>query len=231
MPAMAASGPQFVTDAEAALLDRVLAGERECFYELIRPYERAIFMTAMSICRNEADAEEIAQEAMLRALTALPSFRRESKFSTWLIQITINEARMRVRKDRKHLYESTDEPEPAAAAEGDYRPKDYADWREIPSEALERKELRTALQRALESLSPLYREVFIMRDVQKLSIAETAAALGLKEATVKIRLLRARLQMRDALAPGVDGAWALGENSYRKVRPWGPAPANWRKPK
>jgi len=230
---MASPGPQFVTDAEAALLDRVLAGERDCFYELIRPYERAIFVAAMSICRNEADAEEIVQEAMLRALTALPSFRRQSKFSTWLIQITINEARMRVRKDRKHLYESTDEPaSPTEASSGlDYMPKDYADWREIPSEALERNELRVALQRALESLDPKYREVFMMRDVQKLSITETAAALGLKEATVKIRLLRARLQMRDALAPGIDGAWSLGENSYRKVRPWGPPPPNWRKPK
>jgi RNA polymerase sigma-70 factor, ECF subfamily len=224
----APSSTPFVSAAEAALLDRVQAGERECFYELIQPYERAIFLAAMSVVHNEADAEEIAQEAMLRALTALAGFRRESKFSTWLIQITINEARMRLRKDRKQLYESTDAPAHAEdAAEPDYRPKDYADWREIPSEALERKELREAIGRALASLAPKYREVFILRDVQKLNIAETAAALGVEPATVKTRLLRARLQMRDALAPGIDGAWSLGETAWKKTRPWGPPPPGW----
>ena len=216
-----ASSPQpFVPAEEAALIDRILAGDRECFYQLIQPHERAIFLAAMSVCRNEADAEEIAQEAMLRALTALATFRRESKFSTWLIQITINEARMRFRKERKHLYESTDASANPSDTEGDYFPKDYADWREIPSEALARKELRNAIAKALATLAPKYREVFVLRDVQKLSVADTATALGLKEATVKVQLLRARLQMRDALAPGFDGSWSIGDATWKKVRPW-----------
>jgi RNA polymerase sigma-70 factor (ECF subfamily) len=125
---------------------------------------------------------------------------------------------MRHRKDRPHLYESVDEPQ--SDTDGDYFPKDFADWREIPSEALQRKELREALARAIASLKPRYREVFVLRDVEKMSISETAKALGLTEASVKTRLLRARLMMRDALAPGFDGAWQIGDGNWKKVRPW-----------
>jgi RNA polymerase sigma-70 factor (ECF subfamily) len=132
----------------------------------------------------------------------LSRFRQEAKFSTWLIQITINEAKMKLRKDRRHLYESMDEGQ--QNDEGDYVPKDFADWREIPSEALEQRELRDALTKALESLPEKYRTVLILRDVQHLTINETAMALGLSEANVKTRLSRARLQMRDALAPGFE---------------------------
>ena len=99
--------------------------------------------------------------------------------------------------------------------EGDYIPKDFADWREIPSEALGQRELREALTKALESLPEKYRTVLILRDVQHLSINETAKVLGLTEANVKTRLSRARLQMRDALAPGFDGAWSRGR-AYQK---------------
>jgi len=203
--------------AEIELIERVCRGETEAFYTLVEPYQRAVFLAALSVMSNEADAEEIAQEALLKAFKNLASFRRESKLSTWLIQIAINESRMRIRKDRKHLYESTDEP--LSGEEEDYRPKDYADWREIPSESLQRKELRAALAKALASLAPKYREVFILRDVQNLNIMETAKLLGITEASVKTRLLRARLQMRDQLAPGFDGAWTTGE-PYRKVRSW-----------
>ena len=206
------------TPEEIALIDRVCQGNNEAFYELIGPYQRAVFLAALSVVNNEADAEEVAQEALLKAFKNLKSFRRESKLSTWLIQIAINESRMRIRKDRKHLYESTDEP--AGNDDEDYRPKDYADWREIPSEALQRKELREALTKALASLSPKYREVFILRDVQHLNISETAKTLGITEASVKTRLLRARLQMRDALAPGIDGGWTIGDGNWKKVRPW-----------
>ena len=103
--------------------------------------------------------------------------------------------------------------------EGDYLPKDFADWREIPSEALEQRELREALTKALESLPEKYRTVLILRDVQHLSINETAQALGLTEANVKTRLSRARLQMRDALAPALDGAWSRGR-SHERVQPF-----------
>ena len=215
---MAVARQQPEASVENALIDRVIAGDREAFYELIKPYERAIYLAAHSITQNPADAEEIAQEAALKAFTHLSDFRREAKFSTWIIQITINEARMRHRKQRAHLYESLDEPE--TGEEGDYMPRDCADWREIPSEALERKELRDAIQRAIASLSPKYREVFMLRDVQNLSIADTARALNISEANVKTRLLRARLQVRDALAPGFDGGWQAGDGSWKKVRPW-----------
>lgn len=191
--------------AESHLIRCVNDGNAEAFYELVRPYERAVFLAALSIVKNDADAEEVAQEAVLKAFKGLSRFRQEAKFSTWLIQIAINEAKMKSRKNRHHLYESMDEGQ--QNDEGDYLPKDFADWREIPSEALEKKQLRDALLRAMDSLPAKYRSVLMLRDVQQLSINETAKALGISESNVKTRLLRARLQMRDALAPGFDGAW------------------------
>src|SRR5690349_12792473 len=161
---------------ERELMQRVLAGETDLFYDLIRPYERAVFLAATSILRNEADGEEVAQEAMLKAFKNLGRFRQESKFSTWLIQIAINEAKMKLRKDRRHLYESMEAGQ--QNDEGDYIPKDFADWREIPSEALEQKELRKALTHALNALPEKYRTVLILRDVQHLSITETAQVLS-----------------------------------------------------
>jgi len=203
---------------EAELIKRVCEGEPHAFEELVHPYERLIYATAISVLRNPADAEEVAQEAVLKAFANLASFRGEAKFSTWLIQITINESRLKLRKDRRHLYESVDEPR--ADDEGEYSPKDFADWREVPSEALQRRELREALKQAIAHLPSMYREVLILRDVQQRSIQETAQILGLTEGSVKTRLLRARLQMRDALAPGIDGTWATGKAEYKKVRPF-----------
>jgi RNA polymerase sigma-70 factor (ECF subfamily) len=216
-PAMNAS-PAQIAPEESDLIARIKAGETALYYDLIRPYQKSVYMAAFSILGNAADAEEIAQEAFLKALAKLDQFRSDSKFSTWLIQITINEARMRVRKDRKPLYDSLDEG--SETEEGDYIPRDFADWRDIPSEALQRKELKQALARGLASLLPKYREVFVMRDIQHLSITETAQILGINEGTVKTRLLRARLQMRDALAPGFDASWTAGSAEYKKVRPW-----------
>src|SRR6266404_1028734 len=210
--------PQVENVAEIALIERVCGGDQQAFYDLIKPYERVVYVSAFSILQNEADAEEVAQEAILKAFTHLKGFRRESKFSTWLIQIAINESRMRLRKDRKHLYESIDESKDSE--EGDYIPKDFADWREIPSEEMQRGRLKEALQKAIAGLAPKYREVFVLRDVEEMSITETAKALGITEASVKTRLLRARLQMRDALAPGYDGGWSSEEGNWKKVRPW-----------
>jgi RNA polymerase sigma-70 factor, ECF subfamily len=195
---------------EIGLVQRVCSGDKQVFYQLVQPYQRTVFATAMSVLRNEADAEEVSQEAVLKAFCALQRFRGECKFSTWLIQITINEARAKLRKDRRGLYESIDEQRTAE--------KDYADWREIPSEELERKELSQALERAMESLAPRYREVLVLRDVQHLSTQETAQVLGVTEGCVKVRLLRARLQMRDALTPGIDASWATGRVEFEKVR-------------
>src|SRR5438128_4149453 len=203
--------------SEAELIARVQGGDVEAFYEMVHPYERAVFLAALSLVKNDADAEEVAQEAILKAFKNLSRFREEAKFSTWLIQISINEAKMKLRKDRRHLYESMEAGQ--QNDEGDYIPKDFADWRDIPSEALEQKELRKALTRALDSLPEKYRTVLILRDVQHLTITETAQVLGLSEANVKTRLCRARLQMRDALAPGFDGAWRRGR-PYEKVPPF-----------
>ena len=204
--------------SEAELIRRVCQGDKEAFYGLVRPCEKAVYVAAVSILNNPADAEEVAQEAVLKAFSRLTQFRGEARFSTWLIQITINEARLKLRKDRRHLYEPVDEQR--TDEEGEYCPKDFADWREVPSEALQRKELREALKRGIAALSPKYREVLILRDVQRLSTEETARVLGITEGSVKTRLLRARLQMRDALAPGVDGSWSTGKAEYQKTRPW-----------
>jgi RNA polymerase sigma-70 factor (ECF subfamily) len=191
--------------SEFSLIQRVRDGEAELFYELVRPYERAVFLAALSLVRNDADAEDVAQETVLKAFKNLTRFRQEAKFSTWLIQIAINEAKMKLRKDRRHLYDSIEEGQ--VTDDGNYVSKDFSDWREIPSEALEQKELRNALTEALNSLPEKYRTVLILRDVQQLSIAETAQVLGISEANVKTRLCRARLQMRDVLAPGLNAVW------------------------
>jgi RNA polymerase sigma-70 factor (ECF subfamily) len=202
---------------ERDLIRRVCDGDEEAFCELVRPCERSVYFAARSLLDNEADVEEATQEAMLKAFTHIRDFRGESKFSTWLVQITMNEARKKMRKAHRHLRESLDEAR--GDEEGDYRPVDFSDWREIPLEAAEREELREALNRALSALPLMYREVLICRDVQNLSVAETAEVLGISKANVRTRLLRARLRMRDALAPGFDGEWIRGR-SYRKVRPW-----------
>jgi RNA polymerase sigma-70 factor (ECF subfamily) len=124
---------------------------------------------------------------------------------------------MKLRKEHRELYESLDEP--SADEQRDYWPKDFADWKEIPIKALQPKELREALSKALASLEPKYRQVLVLRDIQHFSVAETAEALGLSEEAVRTRLHRARLRMRDALAPGFDGAWIRGRD-WEKVRPW-----------
>jgi RNA polymerase sigma-70 factor (ECF subfamily) len=136
---------------------------------------------------------------MLKALKNLHCFRAESKFSTWLISIAVNEARVRLRRDRVLRFESVDH-----ATEGETRsftPVVIADTREIPLRALERKELRQMLQLAVASLPQTYREILLLRDVEELSIRETAAMLGVREGVVKTRLFRARLMMQKILMP------------------------------
>jgi RNA polymerase sigma-70 factor (ECF subfamily) len=202
---------------EAALIQRVRDGQSDLFYELIRPYERRVYSAALAILRNPADAEDVAQEAMLKALRHIRQFRAEARFSTWLIQIAVNEARMHRRKQHAELMEPiAHQPND----EGNYRPRDFADWREIPSESLERKEIREKLAEALASLGEIYREVFVLRDMQHLSIEETAQALGISTASVKTRLLRARLMLRDLLAPGFGAAWNRKLSFGKGTKPW-----------
>src|SRR5947208_14090412 len=128
---------------EAELIARIVGGEKELFHELIRPYERMVYLTVLSIVKNEADAEDGAQEAVISAYRHLGSFRAEAKFSTWLTTIAINEGRQRLRKTKDAAEDSIDEP--TDGQEGDYTPAQLTDWPEIPSEALELKEMREVL--------------------------------------------------------------------------------------
>lgn len=202
---------------EQDLVRRVQQGEHDKFYELIRPYERRIYSAAFAILRNAADAEEVAQEAILKAYANLRQFRAEARFSTWLIQIAVNEARMRRRKQHAEIMEPIGEH---VDEEGTYTPREFADWRELPSEALERSEVRHILLEALNSLGSKYRDVFVLRDIQHLSIEEVAESLGISQASVKTRLLRARLMLRDLLAPQISGVGLSNAPFEKGTKPW-----------
>ncbi len=203
---------------EAELIRKVCAGEKELYYELIRPYERSVYLAALAILRNPADAEEAAQDAFLKGFRALADFRSEARFSTWLERIAVNEARMRLRRARIEKTEALEQEDPET---GEYFPLLLSDWREIPSEALERKEVQEMLGRALLKLPEKYREMIVLRDIQHRSIAETAERLGLTASAVKTRLLRARLKLRDLVAPMQQTAAVTSRNPFQKGRkPW-----------
>ena len=180
-------------DREFELIDRILSGHHEGFYELIAPYERRVFMTAFDILQVEADAEEVAQEAFLKAFRGLRSFRREARFSTWLLRITVNEARMRLRQRREISFDAVFPNN----EEAEYTPIFLADWREIPSEAVLREETRRLLSEAIAALPEHYREIITLRDVNGLNNSESAEILGLSLGNAKVRLLRARIMLRD----------------------------------
>jgi RNA polymerase sigma-70 factor (ECF subfamily) len=183
---------------EAQMIASILAGDSQQFHQLIRPYERSLYVMALSMLRNEADAEDAAQEACLKAYRSLAGFRADSKFSTWLISITLNVARNRLRRNRLTQMESLDIP---PEQDGHISPALLRDWREVPSEALERAEVRQILRKAIVALPEIYREVFLLRDVEELSIKEAAQALCVSDAVVKVRLHRARTILQKTLAP------------------------------
>src|SRR5258708_12731733 len=157
------------------------------------------YVSAFSILRNEADAEDCAQEAILKALRHIAEFRGESKFGSWLVRITLNESKMKLRKLRPSQYESLDEG--SDSEDGEYVPDTLSDWREIPSESLERKEVREVLRDAIRRLPEIYREVFVLRDVQNQDIASTAQVLGFSESVVKTRPFRPTLQITHLVPP------------------------------
>ena len=192
------------TTNEAALIARVLAGETELFHDLIRPYERLVYVTIFAILKNETEAEDGAQETMISAFRNLKSFRGEAKFSTWLVTIAMNEARRRLRKAKTAAEDSLSEP--TEDGERDFTPAVLTDWREIPLEALERKELKEKLQEAVKALPEKYREVFVLRDIEELNQEETAAALGINVTLVKVRLHRARMMLQKMLVPYLKNA-------------------------
>jgi RNA polymerase sigma-70 factor (ECF subfamily) len=202
---------------ERELIARILAGEKELFHELVQPYERMVYLTALAIVKNPTDAEDCAQDAVVNAYRHLAKFRAESKFSTWLTTIVVNEARQKLRKARRAKENSLDEPIPGE--EEEITPAPLTDWREIPLETLERKELREALRAAVESLPDIYRQVFTLRDLEELNVAETAQALGVNENTVKVRLHRARMMLQKQLVPFLKTTAPARKGFWGKM-PW-----------
>ncbi len=203
--------------AEEAVIGRILSGHKELFMDLVRPHQRTVYATVFSLLANKEDAEDVAQDTLVKALARLHQFRRESAFGTWLIQIAINEARMRNRKQwRVPMMSLTHDKRDEEA----YVPKDFEDWRDIPSTALERVEVREALVKALSSLAQHYREAFVLRDIHELSISQTSGILGISPGAVKSRLRRARLMLRDLLAPGLGQDGRLGWTSKEVRKPW-----------
>jgi RNA polymerase sigma-70 factor (ECF subfamily) len=204
---------------DAALIERIRAGETDVFLELIQPYEKGVYLLAYSVLKNQADAEDAAQETVLKAFKYLHQLTSAEKFKSWLLQIAMNEARIRRRKDRAYLYESIEEGLQQEES-GEFMPRQFADWREIPSEVLERKEVREQLNKALYDLPDKYREIFLLRDVQRLDEGEAAEVLGISRAAAKARLHRARLQLRERLAPILKKRWTDRLPFRKGVQPW-----------
>ena len=206
------------TISEPELIDRILSGERQLFHELLRPYERTVYITAYAVLRSREDAEEAAQETMLKALMHLDQLADPAKFKPWLLHIALNEARLKRRRDHASLFESIDNG--SGEDEGTFMPRDFADWREIPSETMERKEIRLAINAAMQNLAPIYRVAFALRDIEQLSTGECAEALGISEQAVKVRLHRARLRMREELASVFKKNWFERFVSFKGKKPW-----------
>jgi RNA polymerase sigma-70 factor (ECF subfamily) len=182
-------------DKDAELVRSVLAGDPAAFEELVRRHEKRVYRVAMAITRNEADAEEALQDTFLKAFRKLGEFRAESRFTTWLTRIAINEGLLR-RRSRKPTV-SLDEPEADPEV---MLPKRTESWYADPEKQYAQLELRRIVQEAILQLPESYRVVFILRDVEGLNTVETGEALGLTVPGVKSRLLRARLMMRHALS-------------------------------
>jgi RNA polymerase sigma-70 factor (ECF subfamily) len=207
---------------EAKMLAGIVAGDTGLFHELIRPYERTVYMVTLGVLKDEGEAEDATQEAFLKAYCALGKFRAESKFSTWLISIAINEARSRLRRRKNSKTESLDAGWDAAGDEvATISPAALTDWREIPSELLERGEVRSMLTTAVTELPEIYREIFMLREVEELSVNETSEALGISVALVKVRLHRARMMLQKKLAPQLKTvAWEGAESLKRRRFLW-----------
>jgi RNA polymerase sigma-70 factor, ECF subfamily len=207
---------------DSELVMRVKAGERQLFHELVRPYERAVFITTYGVLRDHADAEDAAQETMLKALTHLDQLADTEKFKGWLLQIAVNEARLKRRGKHANLFEPLDS-NANSNSEEPFMPRDFADWRELPSDVAERKEVRVHIARALHALPDIYREAFILRDVEQLSAADAAAVLGISIAAMKVRLHRVRLMMRESLTPHFAKPKLSFWERLKGKNPWLPA--------
>ena len=181
---------------ELALVQAAKKGDDSAFEELVRRYDRNVFRIAQHITQNREDAEDVVQEAFLKAYGNLAQFQEQSKFYTWLVRIAVNEALMKLRRRRPERTVSLDED---IKTEDDSLPREIADWSPNPEQQYSQSELREILSKTIQGLPPGFRTVFVLRDVEGLSTEETAAALDLSVPAVKSRLLRARLQLRDKL--------------------------------
>ena len=186
-------------ETEAEWIRRILAGEKHLFHQLIRPCERPIYFLCYSLLRNETEAEEAAQETAIKVFRNLHLFRGESQFRTWVLSIARNEGLGRLRKTENRREDSLDALTDGEA--GDFTPAILTSWREIPAEAFERQELGGLLRQAIEGLPAIYRNVVLLRDIEEMDVRQTAAALGITEGAVKVRLHRARALLQRALAP------------------------------
>ena len=181
---------------ELVLVRAAKSGDDKAFGELVRRYDRNVFRIAQHITQNREDAEDVVQDAFLKAYTNLQQFQEQSKFYTWLVRIAVNEALMKLRRRRPERTVSLDE---GIKTEDDSVPREVADWAPNPEQNYNQAELREILSRTIQGLPPGFRTVFILRDVEGLSTEETAEALELSVPAVKSRLLRARLQLRERL--------------------------------
>lgn len=180
---------------EQELIDQAKDGSAAAFGQLVERYERRVFRLAQNVTRNREDAEDVIQNAFIQAFKNLSTFRGDSRFYTWLVRITVNEALMKVR--RRHVTEvSIDD---SSDADGPRVPRQLHDWGPNPEQRYSEEELRLLLARSISKLAPLYRMVFQLRDVEGLSTEETVQALALSPSAVKTRLRRARITLRNSL--------------------------------
>jgi RNA polymerase sigma-70 factor (ECF subfamily) len=182
---------------ELALVQAAKAGDDGAFEELVRRYDRNVFRIAQHITQHREDAEDVVQDAFLKAYENLGQFQGQSKFYTWLVRIAVNEALMKLRRRRPERMVSLDEE---VKTEDDSVPREVADWSPNPEQLYNQAELHDILQRTIQGLPPSFRTVFVLRDVEGLSTEEAAEALDLSIPAVKSRLLRARLQLRERLS-------------------------------
>ena len=193
-PAPAEVSPE--VEEELRLVTEARAGDKGAFSQLITRYEGKIFRLAMNITQNREDAEDVLQEAFIKAYQHLDQFQGNSRFYTWAVRIAVNQALMKLRKRRTDRTVSLDEQIDTGE---DTMVREIAAWDPDPEEQFSREELNSVLTDAIDGLEPIYRTVFTLRDVEGLSTEETAEALELSVPAVKSRLLRARLQLRDKL--------------------------------
>ena len=181
---------------ESVLVDAARNGDVGAFEQLVRRYDRNVFRIAQHITQNQEDAEDVVQDAFLKAFQNLGQFQGKSKFYTWLVRIAVNEALTRLRRRRPERMVSLDEE---VRTEEDSTPREVADWSPNPEQLYSQAELKDILSKTIQGLPPGFRTVFVLRDVEALSTEETAEALNLSIPAVKSRLMRARLQLRDRL--------------------------------